>query len=161
MVVNLTQLFDAKRDRYARAQGNLVAVDTLIFIGEDAEVWRFMRENTREFFRVIYECLDGTRRDMIGRQGVHRSAQDGQVEGIGHAMACEEKLNLSFWTFSYGDKVNTGAGSGYRTLKASGILALKVRGTVVLTQRGREILRDEGTFWTVPTYGLPKQGKKS
>jgi hypothetical protein len=143
-MVNLTKVFGAQRDRYAKAQGTLDAIESLIFIGDDAEVWRFMRENTREFFRVIYECLDGTRRDMIGRQGVHRSAQDGQIKGIGHAMACEEKLNLSFWTGAHGDKVNTGAGKGYRTLKASGILALKVRGTVVLTQRGREVIAAEG-----------------
>jgi len=144
--VNLTKAFSAKRDRHARAQGALKATDTVVFIGDAYETWHFMRENATEFFRVIYECLDGTRRDIIGRQGVHKSAQDGAVAGTGHAMASFERLTLSFWTATRGSKVNTGAGKGYRTLRAEGILALKVRGTVILTRRGREVLVAEGTL---------------
>jgi hypothetical protein len=52
-------------------------------------------------------------------------------------MASEEKLNLSFWTGTHGDKVNTGTGKGYRTLKASGILALRIDGVDIMTEAGR------------------------
>ncbi len=51
-------------------------------------------------------------------------------------MASESAGTLSFWTCAYGDKVNTGAGKGYRTLRADGILAINVDGTSVLTDAG-------------------------
>lgn len=136
-MVNLTQAFEAQKDRYAKAQGDFILRDTVTLIGDDLETWTFLRDCGGRMFRVLYRCLDGTVRDMIGRQGVHNSEQDGAVEGIGHAMASEERLNLSFWTGTHGDKVNTGTGKGYRTLKASGILALRIDGVDIMTEAGR------------------------
>lgn len=134
--MNLTQTLQAKRDRYAKAQGEFVLGANIIRLGSDAEVWEFVRSLESRTFRVIYACKDGTVRDMIGRQGVHQSSQDGTVAGTGHAMACAERLNLSFWTFAHGQKVNTGAGKGYRTLRAAGILAIRCQGVDIVTDAG-------------------------
>lgn len=134
--MNISATFGAKTDRYAKAQGEFVLGATVVRLGDAAEVWTFLRAIQGRTFRVIYRCLNGTVRDMIGRQGVHNSAQDGEVLNVGHAMANAERLNLSFWTFAHGQKVNTGQGKGYRTLKASGILALRVDGTDILTDAG-------------------------
>ena len=133
--INLTELWDAQRDRYAKRQGPFVVGEVKV-IGDAREVWEFMRACGDRIFRVVYVCKDGTVRDMIGRQGVHDSKQDGKVAGIGHAMASEERLTLSFWTFTHGDKANTGAGKGYRTLRAAGILAIRCEGHDILTQVG-------------------------
>jgi len=133
---NLTKLWQAKRDRYARTQGEFVLKGDVVILGEAREVWDFMRACGDRIFRVVYVCKDGTVRDMIGRQGVYKSSQDGTVQNIGSAMASEERLTLSFWTFAHGDKVNTGAGSGYRTLRAAGILAIRCEGHDVLTGNG-------------------------
>lgn len=134
--INLTEVFEAKRDRYAVRQGSFVLSDIVVIIGDPAEVWEFMRACGDRIFRVIYRCKDGTVRDMIGRQGVHNSEQDGEVLNVGHAMACATRLNLSFWTFAHGEKVNTGKGAGYRTLKAEGILAIRCEGHDILTAAG-------------------------
>lgn len=138
--INLTELWCAKRDRYARQQGAFVLSDDVVLLGDAAEVWAFMRACGDRIFRVIYVCQNGTVRDMIGRQGVYASNQDGQVLNVGHAMACAERLNLSFWTFAHGQKVNTGAGKGYRTLKAERILAIRCEGHDILTQAGQGAL---------------------
>lgn len=134
--INLTELWNAQRDRYAKRQGPFVMEGEVKVIGDAREVWDFMRACGDRIFRVIYVCKDGTVRDMIGRQGVHNSAQDGKVQGIGHAMASEDRLTLSFWTFAHGKKVNTGAGKGYRTLRAAGILAIRCEGHDILTEVG-------------------------
>lgn len=138
--LNLTQLWNAKRDRYAKRQGAFILSGDVKLLGDAAEVWRFMRACGDRIFRVIYVCQDGTVRDMIGRQGVYKSSQDGTVQNIGHAMACADRLNLSFWTFAHGDKLNTGTGKGYRTLRAVGILAIRCEGHDILTAVGREAL---------------------
>lgn len=140
-MVNLTQTLEAKRDRYAKAQGAFVLSGDVVRIGSARDVWTFVRACGGRTFRVVYRCQDGTVRDMIGRQGVYASAQDGNVQGIGHAMASAERLNLSFWTFAHGQKVNTGTGKGYRTLRAAGILALRVDGVDIMTDAGIEALR--------------------
>jgi len=134
--MNITTTFGAKRDRYAKAQGEFILGATVVRLGDAQEVWTFLRAIEGRSFRVIYRCLDGKVRDMIGRQGVYKSSQDGTVAGTGHAMASAERLNLSFWTYAYGKKVNVGAGKGYRTLKASGILAIRCEGTDILTDEG-------------------------
>lgn len=138
--INLTELWQAKRDRYAKRQGAFVLSGDVKLLGDPAEVWRFLRACGDRIFRIIYVCLDGTVRDMIGRQGVYQSEQDGAVQGIGHAMASETALTLSFWTFAHGQKVNTGSGNGYRTLRAAGILAIRCEGHDILTSMGRECL---------------------
>lgn len=134
--INLTELWSAQRDRYAKRQGPFVLEGEAKVIGNAREVWDFMRACGDRIFRVVYVCKDGTVRDMIGRQGVYKSEQDGTVQGIGHAMASEENLTLSFWTFAHGKKVNTGAGKGYRTLRAAGILAIRCEGHDILTETG-------------------------
>ena len=134
--INLTEQWDAKRDAYAKRQGAFVLSGEVTMLGDASEVWQFMRACGDRIFRVVYVCLDGTVRDMIGRQGVYNSEQDGEVAGTGHAMACEQRLNLSFWTFAHGKKVNNGTGKGYRTLKASGILAIRCEGNDILTAAG-------------------------
>lgn len=134
--MNLTERFKAKRDTYAKRQGPFVLGARVVRIGSDSEVWEFIRALGSRTFRVLYRCQDGTVRDMIGRQGVYASEQDGAVQNIGHAMASETRLTLSFWTFAHGTKVNTGAGKGYRTLRAAGILAIRCQGTDILTDAG-------------------------
>lgn len=142
-MTNLTKAFRARKDAYAKRQGDLVLGQDAILIGDSAEVWHWFRSLESRLVRVIYECKDGTRRDIIGRQGVHNSAQDGTVQNIGHAMANAERLTLSFWTHTHGTKVNIGTGAGYRTLRATGILAVKVDGHVILTDQGLRALGQE------------------
>jgi len=137
--INLTALWSAKRDRYARQQGEFILAGDVVLIGDARETWGFMRACGDRIFRVVYQCKDSTVRDMIGRQGVYQSAQDGTVQGIGHAMATEGE-NLSFWTFAHGKKVNTGTGKGYRTLRAVGILAIRCEGHDILTASGQAAL---------------------
>ncbi len=137
--INLTEVWEAKRDRYAARQGNFILSDSVVLIGDAREVWEFMRACGDRIFRVVYRCKDGTVRDMIGRQGVYQSEQDGTVQGIGHAMATAGE-NLSFWTFAHGKKVNTGGGKGYRTLRAAGILAIRCESNDILTDAGARAL---------------------
>jgi hypothetical protein len=129
-------ILEARADRYARRLGTFTLRGSVVRLGSASEVWNFVRACGGRNFRVLYRCLDGTARDLIGRQGVYKSSQDGTVAGIGHAMANAERLNLSFWTATHGSKVNTGSGKGYRTLRAAGILALRVDGVDILTDAG-------------------------
>ena len=138
--INLTQLWEAKRDAYAKQQGEFILTDSVMVIGDARETWEFIRACGDRIFRVVYVCLDGTVRDMIGRQGVYNSEQDGHVAGTGHAMASAERLNLSFWTFAHGEKVNNGSGKGYRTFRAAGILAIRCEGNDILTAAGEGCL---------------------
>jgi len=135
---NLTKQWEAKRDSYAKRQGDFVLRGDVTLLGDASEVWQFMRACGDRIFRVLYCCKDGTVRDMIGRQGVYQSEQDGTVAGTGHAMASAERMTLSFWTFAHGKKVNTGTGKGYRTLRAAGILAIRCEGHDILTAYGQE-----------------------
>lgn len=144
--INLTELLSARRDRYAVRQGPFVLRDDITAIGDAVQVWEFVRACEGRTFRVLYVCQDGTTRDMIGRQGVYASEQDGTVQGTGHAMASAQNLTLSFWTYAHGKKVNTGSGKGYRTLRAEGILALRVDGADIVTDAGRFLIRDSFTF---------------
>ena len=141
---NLTTIFEAKRDSYAKRQADFILADTVQLLGGGhAEVWDFMRAIGGRMVRIVYECKDGTRRDIIGRQGVHASKQDGEVQGTGHAMASASLLTLSFHTHTFeGRAVNTGAGKGYRTLRAAGILAIRVDGVDLLTAQGQAELLD-------------------
>ena len=141
-MVNLTEVLGAKRDRHARAQGDLVLGSQVVRIGDDAAVFGFVSNLESRFFRIVYRCQDGTIRDMTGRQGVFDSRQDGMVQGVGHRMRDAVRLNLSFWTDARGGKVNTGSGKGYRTIRAAGILAIRVQGTDILTDAGIAALRD-------------------
>lgn len=138
--IDLTAAWDAKRDSYAKRQGSFILSDSVVLIGDPREVWDFMRACGDRIFRVVYVCKDGTVRDMIGRQGIYNSAQDGHVQGIGSPMASAERLNLSFWTFAHGEKVNMGGGKGYRTLRAAGILAIRCEGHDILTAAGQGAL---------------------
>ena len=141
--MNLTATLNAKPDAYARNVGPLViGEEGALYIGSPSDVWSFVKRLGGRQFRVIYRCKDGRVRDMIGRHGVYNSAQDGMVQGIGHAMESERNLTLSFWTNVYGGRaVNTGAGKGYRTLRADGILAIKCDDNIVLTGEGIRSLR--------------------
>lgn len=126
--MNLTTILGAKKDAYARRQGDFVlSQDTAVAMGDSTDVFAYLTGPCQGLFlRIVYRCLDGQVRDIIGRSGVFASEQDGEVQGIGHSMRDYDRLNLSFWTGTFGGKVNTGAGKGYRTLKASGILAIRV-----------------------------------
>lgn len=136
--VNLTELWNAKRDSYAKRSGDFVLSGDVVVIGDARETWQFVRGLGSRIFRIIYVCQDGTVRDMLGRQGVYDSSQDGTVQNIGHPMADAERLNLSFWTCTFnGRAVNTGAGKGYRTIRAAGILAIRCEGHDILTETGR------------------------
>ena len=138
---NPAELFAlAVTDGYAKNQKPFILADTIVYLSDAEMVWQFMRDCGDRMFRVIYQCKDGTIRDMIGRQGVHNSEQDGEVQGIGAPMASEENLTLSFWTATHGRKVNTGAGKGYRTLRAAGILALRVDKTDFVTGAGLDVV---------------------
>ena len=134
--MNLTTILGAKKDNHARKLGDLILGSKVVRIGDARDVFEFVSNLESRFFRVIYRCLDGSIRDMTGRQGVHNSKQDGEVLNVGHSMRNEESLNLSFWTHCLGGKVNLGTGKGYRTLKAAGILLLRVQGTDILTDAG-------------------------
>lgn len=136
--INLTELWNAKRDAYAKRQGDFVLKGDVVLLGDPVQVWDFVRGLGSRIFRVLYVCQDGTVRDIIGRGGVYDSSQDGTVAGTGHAMASQERLTLSFWTGVHGGrKVNTGAGKGYRTLRAAGILAIRCEGHDILTAMGQ------------------------
>lgn len=134
--MNLTQTLGATKDRHARKLGDLVLGQKVVRLGDAKEVWEFVSNLDSRFFRVIYRCKDGRIRDMTGRQGVYNSCQDGMVQGIGRPMRNADSLTLSFWTDCSGGKVNTGAGAGYRTLRAQGILMLRIQGTDILTDAG-------------------------
>lgn len=140
--MNLNTALGATKDRHATRAGDIILGNEIVRIGDSLEVFQFVSKLGSEFFRIIYQCLDGKVRDMIGRQGVFASKQDGEVEGIGPRMRNEERLNLSFWTDTRGGKVNIGAGKGYRTIRAAAILAIKVRGTVIVTDAGIVALRE-------------------
>jgi hypothetical protein len=138
--MNISEAFSAKRDAYAKRMGSWI-ISEVTTIGEPMEVWKFVRDCGSRTMRVLYRCKDGTVRDIVGRQGVHDSVQDGKVQGVGHAMASSERGTLSFWTHVHnGRAVNTGSGSGYRTLRADGILAIRCDGHDIITATGRRSL---------------------
>ena len=141
-MLNLSTMLGAKKDKHARKLGDLILGSKVVRIGSARDVFEFVSNLESRFFRIIYRCLDGSIRDMTGRQGVHNSKQDGEVLNVGHAMRNVERLNLSFWTDCQGGKVNLGTGHGYRTIKAEGILALRVQGTDILTDAGIEAMRN-------------------
>jgi hypothetical protein len=135
--MNLTKQFVAKRDAYASQMGDLVVTDQAVSAGDMVSVWdHFVALGGRQI-RVIYRCKDGKVRDIVGRQGVHNSAQDGKVGGNGHQMRSRANLTLSFHTSVHnGAAVNVGAGKGYRTLRAAGILAYRCEGVTFITNEG-------------------------
>lgn len=139
-MVNLTVLLGARKDRHARKLGDMILGTKVVRIGGARETWQFVRDCGGRMFRVLYLCKNGTIRDIIGRQGVYASSQDGTVQNVGHSMTNEDRLTLSFWTDASGGKVNTGAGKGYRTLRAAGILALRIDGTDIITDAGARML---------------------
>ena len=139
--MNVTQQLGAKKDAHAKRQGDLILGQTVVRMNA-SDVFAFLSSIGGVFFRIVYRCQDGTVRDMTGRQGVYDSRQDGTVLNVGHRMRDEQRLNLSFWTDARGGKVNTGAGKGYRTIRAEGILILRVQGTDIVTDAGIEALRD-------------------
>lgn len=138
--MNLSSLLSAKADRYAKNQGDFLLLDGFNYTGTGVSTWDWFRGLGGSFVTVLYLTGKGEVRLIVGRQGVHNSSQDGTVEGKGHAMASRDGLTLSFWTETYGDKVNTGAGKGYRTLRADRILAVNVNGAQFVTDTGREII---------------------
>ena len=126
--INLSKVFGARRDRYATKQGDWILGENIAIMGDVASFWDWMRGLGGLQFRVMVRCLDGTVRDWIGRQGVYKSEQDGEVSGEGRPMANRARHNLAFWTATHGSKANTGTGKGNRTLKVSGIIAVRVNG---------------------------------
>lgn len=135
--MNLTKQFVAKRDNYAARMGDFVVADQAVSAGDSVSVWdHFVALGGRQI-RVIYRCKDGKVRDIVGRQGVHASEQDGKVRGNGHQMRNRANLTLSFHTSVHGGAaVNVGAGKGYRTLRAAGILAYRCDGVDFITNEG-------------------------
>ena len=135
--MNLSQQFVSIQDSYVSRMGDFVVADQAISAGDSVSVWdHFVALGGRQI-RVIYRCKDGKVRDIVGRQGVHASAQDGKVQGNGHAMRSRANLTLSFHSSVHGGAaVNVGAGKGYRTLRAAGILAYRVDGVDFITNEG-------------------------
>jgi hypothetical protein len=135
--MNLTKQFVAKRDSYASQMGDFVVADNAISAGDSVSVWDHFGALQGRQIRVLYRCRDGQVRDIIGRQGVHSSEQDGAVSGNGHAMRSRANLTLSFHTSVHGGRaVNVGAGKGYRTLRGAGILAYRCEGIDFITNEG-------------------------
>lgn len=134
--MNLSEVYHARADRYAKAQGPFVIQDSAILLSDPVDVWTFARSLKGLQFRVLYLRKSGEIGDWIGRQGVYDSKQDGPVAGTGRAMASADRLTLSFWTATHGDKVNNGAGKGYRTLRADRILAIRCKGHDFITRAG-------------------------
>ncbi len=125
--LNLTSLLSAVRDRYAKNVGAFELFANFGQLGNGPSVWQWMRAQKGLQMRVLYLTKSNVVRDMIIRQGVHKSMQDGIVAGTGHAMANQETGTLSAWTCVFdGKAVNTGAGFGYRTMKAERILAINL-----------------------------------
>ena len=140
-MINLSQKFGSKRDAYAQQMGDMVATGDIVLAGSAVSVWDHFVALGGRSVRVIYRCKDGAIRDIIGRQGVYESAQDGAVGGNGHAMRSRQRLTLSCWTAVHGGAaVNTGSGAGYRTLRAAGILAYRCQGHTFLTDEGAALL---------------------
>lgn len=139
-MLNLSELFSAKADRYAKAQGAFLLLDGFNYTGNGVSTWDWFRGLSGSFVTVLYLTADKQVRLIVGRQGVHNSEQDGTVAGTGHAMASRDGLTLSFWTATYGSKVNTGAGKGYRTLRADRILAVNVDGAQYVTDTGSALI---------------------
>lgn len=139
--INLTETFGAKRDAYAKTQGDFILSGDVTILPDLVSIWDFMCKlaDLGKICRVIYVCKDGSIRDIIGRGGVYKSSQDGTVAGTGRPMRSAHRLTVSFWTFAHGQKVNTGTGKGYRTLRAAGILAIRCEGQDFLA---KEILAD-------------------
>jgi hypothetical protein len=138
--VNLSALLSAKADRYARNQGAFILRDGFNYTGSGAATWEWFRGLANSFVSVLYLTEKGQVRSMVGRQGVYKSEQDGEVQGIGHSMASRDGLTLSFHTNAHGDKVNTGSGKGYRTLRADRILVVNVNGQQFVTDTGRALI---------------------
>ena len=142
--MNITEATSARSDRYAKRQGPFVLGNESHRIDDPRAVWDWMVSLGGRQFRVLYRCENGIVRDLIGRQGVHDSEQDGAVQGTGVPMRSAKRLTLSFWTNVFGGKkVNTGAGKGYRTLRADRILAVRCgKVDVITTELIRELRRD-------------------
>jgi len=135
-MVNLTKTLRAVVDRNGARRGDwkatsVVAVDRAAIVAVLA-----LAASKGTFLRIIYRCADGRVRDVIGRQGVYSSQQDGDVAGTGHAMA-KDGETVSFWSQGL---VNERRDSGYRTLRIDGILAIKVAGVTMLTPAGKQTL---------------------
>lgn len=140
MEIDLTKTLKAKRDSYARGIGAFILPEAFVRMAQ-SDVAGFMARVGTRFLRIVYKCRDGVVRDVIGRQGVWQSEQDGMVTGEGHAMRIDGH-SIGLWTaVGKGPAVNTGTGFGYRTLRVEGILALRVEGVTILTDRGAEALR--------------------
>lgn len=138
--LNLSELFGAKKDRYAKAQGAFLLFDGFNYTGSGVSTWDWFRGLGGSFVTVLYLTAKNEIRCIVGRQGVHNSEQDGEVQGTGHAMANRDGLTLSFWTGTDGDKVNTGAGNGYRTLRADRILAVNANNKQYVTDTGSALI---------------------
>lgn len=138
--MNLSTLLSAKADRYAKVQGAFILFDGFDYTGDGVSTWDWFRGLGGSLVSVLYLTAKGDVRLMVGRQGVHNSEQDGTVQGVGRAMANREGLTLSFWTATHGDKVNTGTGQGYRTLRADRIIAVNVNGQQFITDTGSALI---------------------
>jgi hypothetical protein len=131
--MNLSEKFVAKRDSYASQMGPFVVTGNAISAGDPVSVWDHFVALAHRQVRVLYRCRDGVVRDIIGRQGVHNSQQDGAVTGNGHAMRNRARLTLSFHTSVHGGAgVNVGAGKGYRAYRCEGVTFITNEGLASL-----------------------------
>jgi hypothetical protein len=136
MEKNITKAFGAIIDRNGLPRGDWECATVGFIDADDAVAILALARRKGAFVRLIYRCEDGARRDMIGRQGVYDSQQDGPVANVGHAMA-KDGETVSFWSQGL---VNERRDSGYRTLRIDGILAIKVAGVTMLTPAGKQTL---------------------
>jgi hypothetical protein len=144
MDININSLLKPSRDAGIRS-GDIIVPQSFLLI-EPEQALAGLRGL---FFRAIVraEC-SGRLHDIIVRQGVWRSGQDGEVAGDGRPMRVEGR-RFGTWAYSpKGTKLNEGAGVGYRSWLYQNLLVLVVKDGVCLTNEGvrvvTEALRKKG-----------------
>ena len=132
-MTNLTRIFSAWKDKYAKTQKDWILRDdeTITLLGDWQEVFANLDRLVSRgvFFHLIVRSqTSGRRHQIVCRRGVHDSKQDGPVQGNGVAMTDPTIGNFGTWVCVYdGPKVNTGAGKGYRTWNAGEVFAIRVK----------------------------------
>lgn len=138
MEMNVNELLLPRRD---------VGVDSCDIIVPDA----FVLINAEEaisgfgglFFRMIARSeRTGRLHDVIVRQGVYKSKQDGMVKGTGNRMR-KEGRRFGTWAYSpTGVPLNTGEGKGYRSWLYSNVILVVARDGIGVTSEGTRLLTE-------------------
>lgn len=138
MDININSLLKPRRDAGIRSRDIIVPQSFLLVDAEQA-----LAGMGGLFFRAIVraEC-SGRLHDIIVRQGVWRSEQDGEVAGEGRTMRLAGR-RFGTWAYSpKGTKFNEGAGVGYRSWLYQNLLVLVVKDGVCLTNEGVKVVTE-------------------